>query len=31
MLVKELTLDIGWVFLWVIAVYFVLIPENMPD
>lgn len=31
MLVKELTLDIGWVFLWVIAVYFVLIPENMRD
>ena len=31
MLVKELTLDIGWVFLWVIAVYFVLIPENKRD
>ena len=31
MLVKELTLDISWVFLWVIAVYFVLIPENIRD
>lgn len=31
MLVKELTLDIGWVFLWVIAVYFVLIPETRRD
>lgn len=31
MMVKELTLDIGWVFLWVIAVYFVLIPEHKGD
>lgn len=31
MMVKELTLDISWVFLWVIAVYFVLIPENKRD
>lgn len=30
MLVQELTLDIGWVMLWVIAVYFVLIPESKP-
>lgn len=31
MLTKELTLDIGWVFLWVIAIYFVLIPESRRD
>ena len=27
-LTMELALDIGWVFLWVIAVYFILIPET---
>ncbi len=31
MLTKELTLDISWVFLWVISVYFVLIPESRRD